>query len=369
MIGQTVGEYPVIHMVPGPVSVPARILEAMCRDYDAGHIKADFINEYNAAGEKLARLMQTQNDVVLMSGEAMAILWGALKSCLKAGERLLCVDTGVFGGGFADMGRSLGCAVELVSFPPDSTIGSPESLERIEAAIKAFRPKMITAVHCDTPSGTLNPMDGLGEIKRRLGVPLLCVDAVASVGAVPVKADEWNIDILMGGSQKALSAPPCMGFAAVSPRAWDEMKAVGYQGYDSFMQFYAPKDGASFPYTPFRQGTAALDEAASILLEEGLENVFQRHEEAAALCRRGIQGLGLELFPRPDAVNSPSCTAVKMPQGIDWPELRRRMMGRGLVAGGGLGYLDGKLFRLGHMGNQARAELVNQAIAILGEIL
>lgn len=366
---QSVGEYPVIHMVPGPVSVPARILEAMCRDSDAGRIKADFIDEYRAVGGKLAPLMGTGNDVVLMSGEAMVILWGALKSCLKPGDRLLCVDTGVFGAGFAFMGESLGCEVKLVSFPPDSTINSAAALERIEGAVKAFKPKMITAVHCDTPSGTLNPLDGLGEIKRRLGVPLLAVDAVSSVGAAPVKADEWNVDILMGGSQKALSAPPCMGFAAVSPRAWDEMKTVGYQGYDSFMQFYRPEDGASLPYTPFRQGAAALDEAASIILEEGLENVFRRHLEVAELCRRGVRNLGLELFPREDAVNSPSCTAVKMPSGIAWPELRRRMTGRGLVVSGGLGCLDGKLFRLGHMGSQARADLVNQAIAILGEVL
>lgn len=362
-------EYPVIHMVPGPVSVPARILEAMCRDYDAGHIKADFIDEYRSAGEKLALLMGTANDVALMSGEAMVVLWGALKSCLRPGDRLLCVDTGVFGAGFADMGRSFGCEARLVSFPPDSTINTPEALERIEQAVREFRPKMITAVHCDTPSGTLNPLDGLGEIKRRLGVPLLAVDSVGCVGAVPIRADEWNIDILMGGSQKALSAPPCMGFAAVSPRAWEEIKAVGYQGYDSFLQFHQPKDGASMPYTPFRQGTAALNEAASILLEEGLENVFERHRVVAELCRQGVQGLGLDLFPRPGALNSPSCTAVKVPDGIAWPELRRRMMLRGLVAGGGLGCLDGKLFRLGHMGSQARPDLVRQAIAILGEVL
>lgn len=369
MSRQIVDEYPIIHMVPGPVSVPARILEAMCHDSDVGRIKADFIDEYRAAGEKLALLMGTRNDVVLMSGEAMVILWGALKSCLRPGDRLLCVDTGVFGGGFAYMGESMGCETKLVSFPPDSTINSPDALSRIEDAVKAFKPKMITAVHCDTPSGTLNPLEGLGEIKRRLGVPLLAVDAVASVGAVPVKADEWNIDILMGGSQKALSAPPCMGFAAVSPRAWEEIAAAAYQGYDSFMQFHKPKDGASLPYTPFRQGTAALDEAASMLLEEGLENVFRRHREVSELCRRGVQSLGLELFPRADAINSPSCSAVKMPENIAWPELRRRTLARGLVVGGGLGYLDGKLFRLGHMGSQARAELVNQAIAILGEVL
>lgn len=362
-------EYPVIHMVPGPVSVPGRILEAMSRDSDLGHIKADFIEDYQVAGKKLGTLMGTANDVVLMSGEAMVVLWGALKSCLSPGDRLLCIDTGVFGAGFADMGKSLGCEVRLVSFPADSTINSPEALERIDAAIKEFTPKMITAVHCDTPSGTLNPLDGLAEIKKRRKTPLLLVDSVASVGAVPIKADEWGIDILLGGSQKALSAPPCMGFASVSPRAWDAVRAVAYQGYDAFMPFAKLEDGASLPYTPFRQGTAALDEAASMLLEEGLENVFERHRQASECCRAGLVELGLELFPRAGAINSPSCTAIKIPQGMEWLELRRRMMSRGLIAGGGLGFLSGKLFRLGHMGNQARVELVKQALAILGELI
>lgn len=362
-------ESPVIHLVPGPVSVPLRILEAMCRDYDSGHIKADFVSEYEKAGEKLGQLMGTRNDVVLMSGEAMVILWGALKSCLKPGDRLLCVDTGVFGAGFADMGRALGCNVSLVSFEPDSTINAEWALVRIEDSIKRFKPKMITAVHCDTPSGTLNPLDGLAEIKRRNKVPLLAVDAVASIGAVPVEADKWDIDIVMGGSQKALSAPPCMGFASVSPRAWEEIEKVGYMGYDGFKPFHAPKDGASFPYTPFRQGTAALDEAASIIIEEGLENVFERHRLVAEMCRSGITRLGLELFPREGAINSPSCTAVKMPYGIEWLELRRRMMTRGLITAGGLGFLDGKLFRIGHMGNQARPELIDAALNILEEVL
>lgn len=360
---------PVIHMVPGPVSVPARIIESMCQDYDTGRIKMDFIQEYRAAGEKLARLMGTKNDVVLMSGEAMVVLWGAFKSCLKPGDRVLCVDTGVFGAGFADMGRSMGCNVRQVTFDPDTTINSEWAITYIEDNVKNFRPKMIVAVHCDTPSGTINPLEGLGDIKRRYKVPLLAVDAVASVGAMPLNADDCGIDILMGGSQKALSAPPCMGFASVSPRAWEEIQAVGYAGYDAFLPFYNLKDGASLPYTPFRQGTAALDAAASLVLEEGLDKVFERHCKVAELCREGIKNLGLELFPREDALCSPTCTSVKLPANTTWQELRGKFMTRGLVAGGGLGFLEGKLFRLGHMGSQADEALVKQALAVIGEAL
>lgn len=359
----------IIHMVPGPVSVPGRILDAMHCNCDAGHIEADFIGQYTATGAKLARLMGTQNEVLLMSGEAMVILWGTLRSCLKPGERLLCVGTGVFGDGFADMGKIVGCETKLVSFAPDTTINQGDALQRIEDAIKAFKPKMITAVHCETPSGTLNPLDGLGEIKKRLGVPLLAVDAVSSVGGAPIEGDKWNIDIVMGGSQKAMSVPPCMGFASVSPCAWEAVKEVGYAGYDGFAPFHKPKDGAALPYTAFRQGAAALAEAADMLLEEGLENVFARHEKVAAQCREGIKKLGLEMFTSPSAVNSPTVSAVKVPKGIAWPEWRSRLMQRGLIPGGGLAGLEGKLFRIGHMGSQARPDLVQKALKIISESL
>ncbi|MDL2285208.1 aminotransferase class V-fold PLP-dependent enzyme [Desulfovibrio sp. OttesenSCG-928-F07] len=359
----------IIHMVPGPVSVPDKILQAMCVNADAGHIKADFIEEYNTASAKLARLMGTQNDIVLMSGEAMVILWGALRSCLKSGDKLLCIDTGVFGAGFADMGKSFGIESRLVSFEPNTTINQGNALQRIEDAVKEFKPTMITVVHCETPSGTLNPITELGEIKKRLNVPLLVVDAVASVGGVPVEADKWNADIVMGGTQKALSAPPCMGFASVSPKAWEAIKAVKYAGYDAFLPFYQPKDGASMPYTPFRQGTAAITAAADLLFEEGLPNVFARHEEVAKLCREGIKELGLEMFTHPEAINAPTVSAVKVPTAFTWPEWRSRLMQRGLVPAGGLAYLEGKLFRLGHMGVQAQPELIKEALKIMANAL
>jgi aspartate aminotransferase-like enzyme len=115
----------------------------------------------------LAKLMYTNDDVVMMTGEGMLALWAALKSCLVPGDSVVCVGTGVFGDGMADMARAIGCTVTKVSFPYDSTIGNGDSLAKIEEAVKAARPKMITAVHCETPSGTLNPLADVGEIKRR----------------------------------------------------------------------------------------------------------------------------------------------------------------------------------------------------------
>ncbi len=126
--------------------------------------------------------MNTRNDVVIMTGEGMLALWSGLKSCLAPGDRVLSLVTGVFGDGIGDMAASLGCEVRKVTFAFNETI---HEMDRVEAAVREFRPHMITAVHCETPSGTLNPIEGLGDLKRQYGVPLLYVDAVASLGGPP----------------------------------------------------------------------------------------------------------------------------------------------------------------------------------------
>lgn len=352
-------------MLPGPVSVPAPILEAMTVNYDAGHIEDDHLELYRETGGNLAKIMGTRNDVVIMSGEAMVILWGALKSCLKPGDRLLCVDTGVFGAGFADMGASIGCKVEKVTLPPDQTVNMGDALERIDRAVEKSKPKMITVVHCETPSGTLNPLEGISEIKKRRNVPLLCVDAVSSLGGMPFDTDGLAVDITMGGTQKCLSAPPSMGFASVSPAAWEAIKDVAYQGYDAFLPYLEPVDGVWFPYTPYRQGTAALNAAARMVLGEGLDKVKIRHERIAEGCRGGLEALGIKLFPAEGAIPSPTVTAAYVPDGKDWAVWSKELLAKGLCLGGSFGPLKGRVFRLGHMGAQADEALMRKALVTL----
>jgi aspartate aminotransferase-like enzyme len=294
----------------------------------------------------------------------MLALWGALKSCLKAGDKVLALATGVFGYGFGEMAAAIGAEVRTIGFEYDETLSR---WDEIEQAIRAFRPKMITAIHCETPSGTLNPMAELGELKRRLGVPLLVVDVVASLGGAPVKVDEWGIDLALGGSQKALCAPPSLSFVTVSPAAWQVIEQVNYPGYDALLPFRDAQKDFYFPYTPYWHGVAALHAGAELLLGEGLEQAYDRHARVAAQCRDGITMLGLELFPRPGAVNSPTVTAVKAPERIGWAELDRRFRGLGLVVGGSYGPLTGKVFRLGHMGSQADPDLMAQALEVIGK--
>ncbi|MCC8195152.1 MAG: aminotransferase class V-fold PLP-dependent enzyme [Deltaproteobacteria bacterium] len=362
-------KYAPIPMVAGPVTLHPAVIGAIAKDYGSGQIEPDFLPLYKETAGKLAKLMYTDDDVVLMTGEGMLALWGTLKSCLKPGDAVLTVGTGVFGDGMADMAESMGCKVTKVSLPYDSTIGNGDSLETIEAAIRASRPVMITAVHCETPSGTLNPLGELGEMKKRLGVPLLCVDAVASLGGAYIDARAWNIDIVMAGSQKCLSAPPSMSIVSVSPTAWDIMKRVNYQGYDAILPFRTIYADGRCPYTPNWHGVAALNAAADAILEEGMEEVFTRHDVVARECREGLARLGVGIFPRPGAVSAPTVTAAMVPEGRTWPEWRQALRDRGLIVSGSFGPMAGKVFRLGHMGMQADSGLVRQALEAIEDAL
>ncbi len=357
--------YAAIPMIPGPVSVHPKVLEALAHDYGSGQVEEDFLPLYATTSKKIATLMGTQNDVVLMTGEGMLALWGALKSCLAAGDTIVSVGTGVFGDGIGEMAASFGCTVKAISLPYDTTIGMHESLNQIEEAIRQCRPKMITAVHCETPSGTLNPLEELGAIKKRLNVPLFYVDAVSSVGGAPVQADAWNVDLLLAGSQKCLSAPPSMSMIGVSPTAWDIMAQRNYQGYDAILPFRTVQQDKRCPYTPYWHGVAALDAAADVLLTEGLQNVFARHEAIAQQCRTGLARLGIAPFPVKEAIQSPTVTAAMVPSNIPWKDWQKKLKQQGLIVTGSFGPMANKVFRLGHMGTQANPELMAKALTAI----
>ncbi|MBE0695703.1 MAG: alanine--glyoxylate aminotransferase family protein [Anaerolineaceae bacterium] len=295
----------------------------------------------------------------------MLALWGALKSCLKPGDRVLSIATGIFGYGIGDLARSIGCDVHTVGFDHNQTI---HDWDRIEQEILQFKPKMITAVHCETPSGTLNPIAEVGHLKAKHNIPLLYIDAVASAGGAPVLTDQWNVDLMLGGTQKAIAAPPSLSIVAISQKAWEIIDQVDYAGYDALKPFKTAADDAYFPYTPYWQGLAALYTATQMLLKEGLEASFHRHAAAAAQCREGIHAIGLELFPDSHAIASPTVTAIKVPQGITWSEFDHRLREYGLAVGGNYGPLAGKVFRMGHMGTQADQNLLEKALDVLATV-
>lgn len=351
-------------MVPGPVSVPQAVLQAYQTNYGSGDLEADYLELYRKTEAKLQQIFVTQNQIVIQSGEAMVVLWGALKSCLQPGDRVLAIASGLFGYAIANIATSVGADVQTIDLGYDKTI---TDWGAIEQAIVEFHPKMITLVHCETPSGTLNPVAQLGQLKQRYDVPLLFVDAVASVGGVPVLTDDWHIDLCLTGSQKCLSMPPCLGILAVSDAAWDIIDTVDYKGYDALKPFRTVPD-TPIPYTPYWHGLAALDVATDLILDEGLEAVYMRHETAAAYCRQAVQALGYTLFPADNANPSPTVTAINVPEDTLWTAFNIRLREQGLVVGGNYGPLAEKVFRLGHMGSQADVGLLEHVMAVLKQL-
>ena len=254
--------YP-IPMVPGPVKLPQTVLDAYQINYGSADMELEFLELYNKTETRLKMILGTENQVVIQSGEGMLALWSALKSCLLPGDTVLSIATGVFGDGIGDMASSIGAEVQKIVLPYNETISD---ISEIEGAIIKFKPKMITAVHCETPSGTLNPLEPLGQIKKQHQVPLLYVDAVASAGGAPVLSDEWNIDLCLGGSQKCLSSLPDMSFLSVSHTAWEIVDQVNYVGYDALQPFQQAQAKHYFPYTPNWHGVAGLCAGAELIL-------------------------------------------------------------------------------------------------------
>jgi len=353
--------YP-IPMVPGPVKAHPDVLEAYRVDYGSADLEKEYVELYTRTEANLKRILQTQASVVIFLGEGMMALWGALKSCLVPGDRVLAIGTGVYGYGIGEMAASVGAEVRMLGLPYNETLSD---LSEVQKAIAGFKPKMITVVHCETPSGTLNPIDGLGRLKQEMGVPLLYVDAVSSIGGAPVLPDKWHIDLCLGGAQKCLSALPDTCFLSLSDRAWEVVDEVNYVGYDAIKPFKTAVEKHYFPYTPGWQATAGLNAGAEAIFQEGLEACFKRHADVAAYCRKRLVEIGYTLFPAPGAVAAPTVTAINVPDGIAWSEFDQQLRRHGLVAGGSYGPIAGKVFRLGHMGTQADMGLVKQALDVL----
>ena len=353
-----------IPLVPGPVSVPRKYREAYLTDYGSSDLEKDFYALLGENQELLQQILKTKNEVTIQSGEAMLILWGALKSTVKAKDRVLVLSNGIFGRGFGEMAETLGAEVKIL----EAADGEFVSLEELRAQISSFKPYMVTAVHCETPSGLLNPIADVALIVKESGA-LFCVDFVASAVGADVKVDEWGIDLGLLGSQKCLSLLPDLSILTVSERAWKAAERVGYFGYDAMLPWREVTKKGFMPCTHNWHANAALNIALKSILSEGLENSYRRHEEAASYCRARAAAMGLELYARKAELASPTVTAIKVPHGWTWEELDKALRDEGLGVGGSYGALAGKVFRIGHMGSQADMALVKKGMDVLESVL
>ena len=349
---------------PGPTAVPPAVREAMAEEQPNPDLESEFAERYESLCEGLAEVYDTDHDVVVPGGEGILGLEAAIASLVEPGDRVLCLSNGIYGDGFADFVESYDGDPELVSAPYDQGFDL-EAVERaLEEAADAGEPfELATMVHCETPTGTLNDLDPVLDLLEDHDV-LSVVDAVSSLGGTPVPTD--RIDVCLGGSQKCFSAPPGLTTAAISDRAWDRMEERDPSSlYTNFLPWRDVSDG--FPYTHLSANVAALETAVEMVLEEGLADVFERHEEAAAHCRERGEELGLEVYPALER-SSPTVTAFHLPGEAN--ELQQRVAEEeDVVLATGLGDLEDDILRFGHMGYNAEVEKVDRAMDALEAVL
>ena len=352
-----------IPLVPGPTRVPESVRQAYLADYASADLEPEYSQLYADVQGQLRTILGTENQIAIMTGEGMIALWGALKSCIRPGERVLALSTGVFGHGIGEMAATVGADVRWVEFGYDEIIQP----ERVEDAIRDFRPKMVTAVAVVEEG--VHPVDLVGHLVRQHDVPLYYVDAVASAAGAPVLADESSIDLCLIGTQKALSAFPDLAAVTISERAWETIAEVDYPGYDALLPYRDALEKRWYPYTPAWASLAALHEACRLVLDEGLEAAYARHAQVAQHCRDRAREMGLSLYPVDEAGCSPTVTALNVPRQLGWEELNQRLREHGMGVGGSLGPLAGRVFRIGHMGTQADLALVDRGMDVLARAL
>ena len=340
-----------ILLTPGPTQIPLEIYQSMITKAKNTDLDEDFINFYNNLRNKLKNLLNiNKGDVYIMLGEAMIGLETAISNTVAQGDKVLIIDNGVYGDGFKDLVKMYK-GVPLLMGLDWRKSADPNDIDR--ALEKNKDVNIVTLVHCDTPSGILNDLSQVSKVVKSHGA-LLIVDAVSSIATTEVSFN--NIDILIGGSQKALNIPAGLTIIAVSDYAWEKIKKTEYQGYymnlSLWKEMFDYKN--TFPYTMNDTLIYALDASLNNLFKEGLESVYERHSLAKKASLKALEALNLELYPEKETYSSPSVTAFLLPKGIKDKELRELIWKKyGVMIAGSWGKLEGKVARIGHMGYQA----------------
>ena len=353
-----------IIMTPGPTSVRENVRMARATECTNPDLDLNFYDFYRDTCERLGQMIGTEGDVRILSGEGILGLEAACATLTESGDRVLVIDNGIFGEGFGDFAKMYGA--DVVYFKGDRERGIDTSeLDRFLQKDSDF--KYATVVHCDTPSGVLNPIEEICPMLKSRGI-ITVVDAVASTGGHEIRTDEWRIDICLGGSQKALSAPPGLTFLSISSDIWrsiEERKtpvAGFYCNLGIWRDYYEKK---WFPYTMPISDIKGLRAAVDNLLEE---DAPAKHKTYAEAFRKALREGGLELYTKDSWANTVS--VVRIPEGLTFEEINDTLLkDYNLMIAGAFGYLAGKVFRIGHMGEGAdRGKLIYVLNALEGTL-
>jgi len=338
--------------IPGPTNVPDRVLRALSAP-TIDHRGPEFSGLALEVLDGVKRVFQTAGSVLIYPSSGTGAWEAALVNTLSPGDKVLMFETGHFATLWRNMAEKLGLTVEFV--PTNWRRGvDPSVVEEKLSEDRDQEFKSVMVVHNETSTGCTSRVREIREAIDRAGHPaLLMVDTISSLGSIDYRHDEWGVDVTVGCSQKGLLLPPGLGFNAISEKALTAFESARLpRSYWDWRAMLDDNAKGFFPYTPPTNLLYGLREALDMLFEEGLENVFARHDRHAEATRRAVRAWGLEVLCENPEEYSSSLTAILVPDGYDADELRRVILENfNMSLGTGLGKLKGKVFRIGHLGD------------------
>ncbi|HEX2753855.1 MAG TPA: alanine--glyoxylate aminotransferase family protein [Candidatus Limnocylindrales bacterium] len=350
--------------IPGPTSLPPSVREAGGRQM-INHRGPEFAAMLGRVIDGMKPFFGTTNDVVVLTCAGSGGLEAAIVNTLSPGDRVLGVSIGSFGDRFAKIAGIYGAALTKIEVDWGQA-ADPQVVREALRANPGYRAVLLT--HNETSTGVMNPIRELAAAVREASPDsLILVDSVSALGAVPFEMDEWGVDLVVTGSQKAWMAAPGLAMIALSERGWTAAETATMPRF--YLDVRSHRESAQAGQTPFTPAIGVVfqvDEGLRLMHAEGKEHVFARHEACAAAARAGLTALGFELFADPRAA-SKTVTAARLPEGHDWKAFNGAIKSHGVILAGGQGKLAGKIFRLGHLGSVTVEEILG-VIAVLERV-
>ena len=341
-------------MIPGPTPIPPSVAAAITRPI-IGHRSDDFAKFHESLVKKLQQVLQTENDVFILTNSGTGAMEAAIANTVNPGDKVLSLCTGNFGERFAKIAKAYNAVVDQVDFP----WGSDVDLRVVEEKLAADPAiKVVLATHNETSTGVTNDIAGIAALVAKTPA-LLLVDGVSGVGAIEHKTDQWGVDILVTASQKAFMLPPGLSMITVSEKAWrvvNENKSPRF--YLSLPAAKKVYDKWNTAYTPSVSLFFGLDASLDMILEEGLDNVYARHALLAKATRAAAKALGLKLVAGEHCASN-ALTAIYSPEGVGADDIRGVLKKQyGITFAGGQDRLKGHIFRIAHMGFADKMDII-----------
>lgn len=334
-------------MIPGPTPVPESVLLAMAK-HPIGHRTPEFSDIFANVSSGLKWLFQTSQDVFTFASSGTGAMEAAIFNTINQGDKVLCVESGKFGERWGKIVKAKGGIPDILNVEWGTALNIDVLKEKM-AANPDY--KAVCVTHNETSTGVTHPLKEIAEVVRSTKA-LLIVDAITSLGAINLEFDAWGVDMAVSGSQKGFMLPPGLAFIAVSDKAWKVVDKCEYPSF--YFDLKAAKKNMeknTTPYTPAVNLFVGLDESLRLMQEEGLCNIFIRHERLGSCVRAAVEAMGLKLYVADKAAQSNTITAVEAPEGMNAENFRKMMKKRfDISLAGGQDELKGKIFRIGTLG-------------------